>query len=151
MTTVNSSYGAAPVYGAQQTYGPQPVTYNPGMSSPYSTDQYRPAQQSSSGGGLFGGTTRKLVTRESVIMAGAGVGIAFLLGAGPWGLVIGGVIGLLISVFSNYMKSKNEENAAQQGGAIPANQTNFYTQQQPSANDEYYKRMQQQQMMQQQQ
>ena len=67
MGYVNNNYGAAPVYGGQQAYGSQPVTYNPGMPSAYNTDQYRPAQQQSSGGGLFGGTQRQLVTRESVI------------------------------------------------------------------------------------
>ena len=143
MGYVNNNYGAAPVYGGQQTYGAQPVTYNPGISTPYSKDQYRPAQQTSGSGGLFGGTQRKLVTRESVITAAAGAGIGFLVG-GPMGALIGGIIGLLISVFSNFMKSKQEEKQ----GAIPAQTTSFTPQQ--TANDAYYQRMQQQQAQQQQ-
>jgi hypothetical protein len=143
MTTVSNSYGAAPVYGAQQAYGPQPVQYSPGISTPYAADQYRPAQQTSGGGGLFGGQKRQLVTRESVITAAAGAGVGFLIG-GPWGALIGGLIGLLFSVFSNWSKSKEAEKQQQQ--PIPANNANFTPQQ--TANDAYYQRMQQQQMQQ---
>jgi hypothetical protein len=143
MAMVNNSYGAAPVYGAQQTYGAQPVTYNPGMPSAYQGDQYRPGQPQQSTG-LFGGQQRQLVTRESVVMAAAGVGVALLIGTGPIGWLIGGLIGLFLSVAMNYMKSKEQEKQQ-----IPAQAVNLSPN--TSANDAYYQRIQQQQMQQQQQ
>ncbi len=153
MTQVYGNYGAQPVYGAQQPAGAGPVTYSPGMPTPYRNDQFQNTQQNN--GGLLGGLTannKPYVTKQTVITAAA-LGIGGFLCFGPIGGIIGAIVGLLIGIFSNMSKMKSEEKMAQQqpNGGMPTQQ--MYSQNQPmSANQQYYQqRMQQQQQQQQQQ